>query len=129
MAHHSKSANPKRSKYTYNIRIRLTKILTFCLHYDTINLGELSPARYFCAQHSLTQSGLALFERKRMNELKRRRQVKKIGGDVDEYEIDEPIQVTVRRTLLGRLIDLAWMVTATVIALTLLNVFILPLIT
>lgn len=64
-----------------------------------------------------------------MNELKRRRQVKKIGGDVDEYEIDEPIQVTVRRTLLGRLIDLAWMVTATVIALTLLNVFILPLIT
>lgn len=64
-----------------------------------------------------------------MDTQKKRPEARKIGSEIEEFEIDKPIPVTVERTTRGRLIDLAWMVTATLIALTILNAVILPLIT
>lgn len=58
---------------------------------------------------------------------KTHRKVRKIGPDVEDFEIDNPVPVVVQRTIKGRIIDLIWVITATLIALTVFNVLILPL--
>lgn len=62
-----------------------------------------------------------------MNAPQPHRKVKKIGSEVKEFEIDKPVQVVVQRTTKGRIVDLIWVISATLIALTIFNFFILPL--
>ena len=68
-----------------------------------------------------------LMKENHMNAQKPNRKVRKIGADVEDYEIEQPTLVIVQKTLRGRIVDLGWVVTATVIAVTILNALILPL--